>query len=178
MQIQHLYSTYDLAIKTKKQIKIMKSIFISILLFSNFAVAQHPDYATSEVKTVTSLITQAPEGARVFITEPTNGIITGSPITIKFSMKNMELATAGRKHENSGHHHILVDLEEQPNMTRPLPTTNQIIHFGKAQTKTTLELTPGEHSFQLLLDNFAHIPHNPPARSDKTTSIAKTGQLL
>jgi len=147
--------------------KTLLSISFSILLLNNSVVAQHSTNHTP--KTTIQLITQAPEGARVFIIEPTDGATVSSPVTIKFGIENMALAEAGLNEENSGHHHILVDLDELPIMTEPLPATEQIIHFGKAQSETTLELTSGEHTLQLLLGNFLHIPHNPPVISEKIT---------
>jgi hypothetical protein len=54
-------------------------------------------------------------------------------------------------------------------MDAPLPSTNQVIHFGGGQTSTKLELEPGEHTLQLLLGDFMHVPHKPPVMSEKIT---------
>jgi hypothetical protein len=51
----------------------------------------------------------------------------------------------------------------------PLPASAQVIHFGKGQTETTLELEPGVHSLQLLLGNHLHVPHARPVMSEKIT---------
>ena len=37
------------------------------------------------------------------------------------------------------------------------------------QTETTIELEQGEHSLQLLLGNYLHIPHDKPVLSKKIT---------
>lgn len=116
-----------------------------------------------------SLISEAADGAEVFIIEPADGAFVSSPVTIKFGIRNMTVAKAGDQTEFSGHHHLLINLEQLPNLQAPLPATDQIIHFGGAQTETTIELTPGVHSLQLLLGNYAHIPHQQAVLSKKIT---------
>ena len=60
-----------------------------------------------------------------------------------------------------------------PDMTKPLPASEQVKHFGGGQTETELTLAPGVHSLQLLLGNYAHIPHDPPVLSEKITITVK-----
>jgi hypothetical protein len=59
-----------------------------------------------------------------------------------------------------------VDLAELPDLSQPLASTEHIKHFGGGQTETTLELAPGEHTLQLLLGNYAHVPHEPAVISE------------
>ena len=122
---------------------------------------------TSESNPFSALISEAADGAEVFIIQPLAGAVLTSPFTVKFGIRNMSVAKAGDQTEYSGHHHLLIDLEELPNLGAPLPATEQIIHFGGAQTETSVELAPGEHTLQLLLGNYAHIPHNKPILSEK-----------
>jgi hypothetical protein len=58
-------------------------------------------------------------------------------------------------------------MDELPPMDAPLPATDQLIHFGAGQTETTLDLEPGDYTFQLVLGNHLHIPHDPPVVSRK-----------
>ena len=58
-------------------------------------------------------------------------------------------------------------------MKKPLPANDNVIHFGKGQTETTLKLAPGKHTLQLLLGNHLHIPHSPPVLSDRITVTVK-----
>ena len=115
------------------------------------------------------LISSAPTNAEVFIIEPLDGATVSSPVTIKFGISNMSLAKAGDEIKNSGHHHLLIDMDELPAMDAPLPANDNLIHFGGAQTETTIELEQGEHSLQLLLGNYLHIPHDKPVLSKKIT---------
>lgn len=115
------------------------------------------------------LISSAPDNAAVFIAEPGDGTTVSSPVTVKFGITNMTVAPAGDNTHHSGHHHILVDQQTLPDMTQPIPATDEIIHFGLGQTETILELEPGEHTLQLVLGNYLHIPHDPPVMSKKIT---------
>jgi|TARA_B100001059_G_scaffold92134_1_gene91137 hypothetical protein len=106
-----------------------------------------------------------------------NGIEDGktysSPIKIDFIVKNMKVVKAGVNEKNSGHHHLLLNLDEMPNLKMPLPMTENILHYGKGQTSTTLELSPGKHTIQLLFADYSHTPHNPPLMTKKITIFIK-----
>lgn len=133
----------------------------------NKMVPESVDAASNNA--MTSLISEAAPGADVFILEPGDGKVVTSPVTIKFGITNMTVAKAGDDTPFSGHHHLLINLEELPPLDAPLPATDQIIHFGGAQTETTLDLEPGEYTLQLLLGNYLHIPHAEPVMSKKIT---------
>lgn len=117
----------------------------------------------------TSLISPSPENAAVFILEPGDGAVVSSPLTVKFGIAGMTVAPAGQNTEHSGHHHLLIDMDEPVAIQQPLPASDQLIHFGAGQTQTELELEPGVHTLQLLLGNYLHIPHDPPVFSKKIT---------
>ena len=113
-----------------------------------------------------SLVSKAPEGAKVYFIEPADGAMVSSTFTVKFGLSGMGVAPAGVDKENTGHHHILINMDELPDMSLPLPANDQVKHFGGGQTETTLTLEPGEHTLQLLLGNHLHIPHDEPVLSD------------
>lgn len=107
--------------------------------------------------------------AEVYFVEPSDGAIVTNPVEVEFGIKGMTLMPAGVEHPESGHHHLLVDLEELPDLDKPIPSDEQHIHFGKAQTETTIELSPGKHTLQLLLGDHLHRPHKKPVYSEKIT---------
>ena len=109
----------------------------------------------------------------VYFIEPANGDELTSPITIKFGLKGMGIAPAGVQKDNTGHHHLLINLSELPDMTQPLPATDQIKHFGGGQTETELSLPKGTYTLQLLLGDYAHRPHDKPIISEKITITVK-----
>ena len=111
----------------------------------------------------------APEGAAAEIVSPANGATVSSPVKIVFGQEGMDVSPAGKEKENSGHHHLLIDLDTMPDMNMPLPANDQVVHFGKGQTETELELEPGTHTLQLLLGDYRHVPHEPAVVSEKIT---------
>jgi hypothetical protein len=113
--------------------------------------------------------TASPEGANLYIISPANGEMVTSPVTIKFGLKGMGVAPAGTDRENTGHHHLMIDVSSLPDLNMPLPADAQHVHFGGGQTETTVELSPGQHTLQLILGDMSHIPHDPPVLSEKIT---------
>ncbi len=120
-----------------------------------------------------SLISKAAENAKVYFIEPADGAVVESTFSVKFGLSGMGVAPAGTDREYTGHHHILIDLESLPDMTKPLPANDNVKHFGGGQTETTLTLEPGTHTLQLLLGNHLHIPHDTPVMSEKITITVK-----
>jgi hypothetical protein len=117
--------------------------------------------------------TPSPAGAEVYIISPKDGATVKSPVTIEFGLKGMGVAPAGVKFENSGHHHLLIDTDVPADLNAPLPTSDNVRHFGKGQTEATIELKPGKHTLQLVLGDDKHTPHNPPVMSKKITVTVK-----
>lgn len=113
--------------------------------------------------------TPSPAGAEAYIIYPKNGAKVKSPFVVSFGLKGMGIAPAGVKFDNTGHHHLLIDTDVPADLSKPLPATDQIKHFGKGQTQTELTLPPGKHTLQLVLGDMNHIPHNPPVISKKIT---------
>jgi len=111
--------------------------------------------------------------AREFIISPADQAVVESPVTIKFGLENMEVSPAGVENPKGGHHHLLVDVALPSDLTLPIPADEHHIHFGKGQTETTLELSPGKHTLQLLLGDYIHRPHGKPVYSEVITITVK-----
>ena len=117
--------------------------------------------------------TPSPKGAEVYIISPKDGAMVTSPVTVRFGLKGMGIAPAGVAFENSGHHHLLVDVDPPADLSQPIANNEHSLHFGKGQTETELKLTPGKHTLQLLLGDQLHVPHDPPVMSKKITITVK-----
>lgn len=111
--------------------------------------------------------TPSPKGAEVEIISPADGTVVKNPVRVRFGLKGMGVAPAGIAFENSGHHHLLIDTEPPSDLGQPLPTSDQVVHFGKGQTETEIRLPPGRHTLQLVLGDHLHVPHDPPVMSRK-----------
>jgi len=119
------------------------------------------------------LVSKSPADAKLYIIEPVDGAIVSKTFKVIFGLSGMGVAPAGTNIKNTGHHHILIDKDNLPGFTKPLPATDQIKHFGGGQTETELTLSSGEHTLQLLLGNYAHIPHDKPVMSKKITIVVE-----
>ena len=105
--------------------------------------------------------------AEVFIISPKDGEEVSSPVEVIFGLQGMGIAPAGINFPNTGHHHLLIDLDQLPDLKSGIPADAQHLHFGKGQTQALIELDPGEHSLQLLLGDCMHVPHETPVISEK-----------
>ena len=124
--------------------------------------AEAPSPASPELRA-------APEGAAAYIISPVDGATVESPFLVQFGLTGMGVAPAAVQSPSTGHHHLLIDVDELPALDQPLPASDNIRHFGAGQTETVLDLPPGTHTLQLVLGNFAHTPHDPPVVSEKIT---------
>jgi hypothetical protein len=113
--------------------------------------------------------TAAPAGAAVYLISPQDAARVRNPVLVQFGLKGMGIAPAGVKFDNTGHHHLLIDTDAPADLSKPLPASDKNVHFGKGQTETTLQLTPGKHTLQLLLADMNHVPFDPPVISKKIT---------
>lgn len=115
------------------------------------------------------------EGAAITFANLADGDVVPAGYTARFTISGMGVAPAGSAIENTGHYHLLIDLPELPPLDQALPATEQIVHFGKGQTETTLNLAEGPHRLQLLLADHAHVPHDPPVLSAAITITVTAG---
>lgn len=114
--------------------------------------------------------TPAPKDAKVYFIGLEDGDTVKSPLTVRFGLEGMGVAPAGTEKEKTGHHHLLINAElTDEKLNEPLPADDNHLHFGGGQTQTTIELEPGEHTLQLVLGDWSHIPHDPPVTSERIT---------
>jgi hypothetical protein len=110
--------------------------------------------------------TPSAPGAEVYFVDLKDGAVVPSKTTVKFGLRNMEVAPAGAHREHSGHHHLLIDTDLPP-LDQPIPSDFNHLHYGAGQTEAEITLSPGEHTLQLLLGDKDHIPHTPPVMSPR-----------
>ncbi|CAI8792231.1 ATPase [Pseudomonas sp. IT-P258] len=125
------------------------------------------------VSVLASAATPAPKGAEVSIVSPKDGATVPQTVVVKFAVENVALAPAGDTTKNTGHHHLLIDVDEMPAAGAPIPKDTNHMHFGNAQTQAEVTLTPGKHTLQLELGDSNHMPFDPPIVSEKITVNVK-----
>ena len=115
--------------------------------------------------------TPAPADAKVYFINLKDGDRVISPLVVRFGLSGMGIAPAGTEAPNTGHHHLFVDAPalEGDALNEAIPMDEHHVHFGKGQTETTITLSKGQHTLQLVLGDWSHIPHKPPVMSERIT---------
>src|SRR5579864_813299 len=98
-----------------------------------------------------------PDSAREYIIWPADGqVIPGGKFWIRMGLSGAGIAPAGVDKPDTGHHHLLIDVDLPP-LDEPIPNDKNHLHFGKGQTEARIELPPGRHTLQLLLGDADHV---------------------
>jgi hypothetical protein len=114
--------------------------------------------------------TPSPEGAKVYFINLKDGAEVDSPFLVQFGLSGMGVAPAGVEKPNTGHHHLLIDATLTPEQLKePIPSDDNHKHFGGGQTEAMVTLPKGQHTLQLVLGDWTHIPHAPPVMSEPIT---------
>jgi hypothetical protein len=118
--------------------------------------------------------TPSPAGAKVYIINLKDGAEATSPFLVQFGLSGMGVAPAGVEKPNTGHHHLLIDTKlTAEQMKEPIPADDTHKHFGGGQTEAMVTLPKGQHTLQLVLADWTHIPHVPPVMSEPITITVK-----
>ena len=120
--------------------KFMKIFLIISAFFATFSISANP---------------------KVYFINLEDGDRLESPFLIQFGLSGMGIAPAGTDRSNTGHHHLLININDI-DLSKPIPSSSNHIHFGGGQTESVVDLMPGEYSMQLVLGDMTHTPHNPP----------------
>ena len=120
--------------------KFMKIFLIISAFFATFSISANP---------------------KVYFINLEDGDRLESPFLIQFGLSGMGIAPAGTDRANTGHHHLLINVNEI-DLSKPIPSSSSHIHFGGGQTESLIDLMPGDYSMQLVLGDMTHTPHNPP----------------
>ena len=109
------------------------------------------------------------KNAYLYIIWPQNGARIKGAFWCRFGLRNMGVTRAGDDFPNTGHHHLLIDVNEPLDLNEPIPQDKNHLHFGAGQTEARLDLPPGKHTLQLVLGDAKHYPFKPPLVSKKIT---------
>ena len=125
--------------------KLMKILLIISTIFATFSICANP---------------------KVYFINLEDGDRVESPFLIQFGLSGMGIAPAGTDRSNTGHHHLLINVDDI-DLSKPIPSSSNHIHFGGGQTESLVDLMPGDYSMQLVLGDMTHTPHNPPIISQR-----------
>jgi hypothetical protein len=101
-------------------------------------------------------------GARVFFIKPFNGATVTSPFLVIFGAELVDVlpVPAGKVPENVGHHDLLINLDKVP-MGDVIPADSRHLHFDHGETRTRLDLPPGQYSLTLQFADGTEHSHGP-----------------
>ena len=115
----------------------------------------------------------APDDAYLYFVWPQDGTVIKGGFWCRFGLRNMGVTHAGDDFPNSGHHHLLIDVNESIDPNDAIPQDKNHLHFGAGQTEARIEPPPGKHTLQLVLGDAKHFPFKPPVVSKKITVLIK-----
>lgn len=104
-------------------------------------------------------VTSSPRTAETYFTNLKDGAVVESPFLARFGLSMRGLVPAGKTAGRAGHHHLLINQPLPLDFKKPLPFTDQYIHFGKGQMEKMVDLPPGKYQLRLLLADQGHIPY-------------------
>ncbi len=107
---------------------------------------------------------------KVSILEPANNATVGTTFKVRFGVKGLEVAPAGDIVANSGHHHLLINLDSLP-AGESIPFSDQHMHFGKGQTEAEIKLAPGVYKLTAQFANGAHQSYGKPLSETITVTV-------
>lgn len=114
--------------------------------------------------------TPAEPAQQVRILEPANNATVGTTFKVRFGVKGLEVAPAGDILANSGHHHLLINLDAMP-AGESIPFTERHMHFGKGQTEAEVKLAPGVYKLTAQFANGAHQSYGKPLSETITVTV-------
>jgi len=128
---------------------------------------------TTAAATTPPAMMPAPADAKVFFKNLKDGQTVTSPVKVEMGTSGIALDTAGSIAANTGHHHLLVDAGDSIPTGTVVPKDSTHLHFGKAQTETTLTLAPGKHKLTLQLADGLHRSYGSQLATSITVNVKK-----
>ena len=129
-----------------------KILFLAMMFFPQWLIAGE---------------TPSPEGAKAYFIDLKDGATVKSPFLVRFGLtEQMGIAPALADWPDTGHFHLIID-SKPPNPNRPI--SNRHLHLHKGQTEAIVELKQGQHTLQIVMGDYSHIPHDPPVMSKQIT---------
>ncbi|MDQ6989299.1 MAG: DUF4399 domain-containing protein [Mariprofundaceae bacterium] len=89
---------------------------------------------------------QSKQGA--YFISPLHQATVAQKVQVEMGIHGMKVRQAGTLVEGTGHHHLIIDGAFVP-QGEAVPKDARHIHFGKGQTSTSINLSPGKHTLTL-----------------------------
>ncbi len=137
--------------------KILASV--CFCLMAGAAAAQAPAADKAELAAHPWVVTPPNWSPEAYFTNLKDGETLDAPFVARFGLSLRGIVPAGKVAGTAGHHHLLINQPLPLDFKKPLPFTDQYIHFGKGQMETLVDLPPGSYTMRLVLADQGHIPY-------------------
>ena len=105
---------------------------------------------------------------QIYFRAPANNAVVDTTFELAVGLKNYGVAPAGVNLANTGHFHVLINVEPSAPGT-VIPADSLHRHFGGGQIETMLTLKPGRYTLRLVLADHEHKVIGPPLVSAPIT---------
>ncbi len=136
-----------------------KSYLIGLLVASGGAVQAQAPADMAEIIQHPWVVSAPSREPETYFTNLKDGDKRETPFVARFGLSMRGLVPAGKSAGRAGHHHLLINQALPLDFKKPLPFTDQYIHFGKGQMEMVINLPPGTYDLRLLLADQGHIPY-------------------
>ena len=138
-------------------------IFVGYLILSvALSLAIIPSVMSEQLTEMPN--SSSPANAQVYFLSPTNGQVFNAAdsegIAVEFGLNGMKVSPAGLAVRDSGHHHLLINMNELPDLTKPLPASDQyciLVRGRQTQGFSCLQAPIGYSSFWVIMSTFLTI---------------------
>ena len=141
--------------------QILEFLTVGFIFFStsNLLYAQAPTNSETEVLQHPWVLPSPKNEPSTYFVNLKDGDIRETPFVARFGLSMRGLVPAGKTAGRAGHHHLLINQALPLDFKKPLPFTDQYIHFGKGQMEMVINLPPGNYDLRLVLADKGHIPY-------------------
>jgi hypothetical protein len=110
------------------------------------------------------------DGARVHFVSPQDGATVTSPVEVVFGLEGAEVKPAGELVPGTGHHHLIINRTSIAT-GEAIPADDVHIHYGKGQTRASLDLEPGEYTLTMQFADGLHRSYGPTASATARVTV-------
>ncbi|MBS1653470.1 MAG: DUF4399 domain-containing protein [Bacteroidetes bacterium] len=130
-------------------------------------------HAAMDMTTTIAPVPAIPASAKVFFKNLKDGQTVTSPFKVEMGAEGIRVDSAGKLMDSSGHHHLLIDAGDSLTAGTVVPKDSTHLHFGNAQTETTVTLAPGKHRLTLQFADGLHRSYGSKLSSSITVDVKK-----
>ena len=128
---------------------------LSRLLLAALLVVAAAPLAAQGARPAAPAATPAAPTPEIYFRAPADGATVPTTFPVAFGLRNYGVAPATVNLANTGHFHILINVDAPP-VGQHIPADSLHRHYGAGQIETTLTLAPGTYTLRVVLGDFEH----------------------